>query len=99
MSEDHLFAYYVADDLAESPPDAATHRMLRQKIEEVLTDLPFCEREIIRLRYGLDGGCTYSLEVVGRIFKVSRQRVHQLESRAINKIKHSPKCKELEGFL
>ena len=73
--------------------------MLRDKIENLLKTLTYREREIIRLRYGLGDGYTYTLEEVGRIFKVTRERVRQIEAKAVRKLQHPVRSKQLEGFL
>jgi RNA polymerase primary sigma factor len=73
--------------------------MLRQRIEQVLKTLTYREREIIKLRYGIGDGYTYTLEEVGRIFKVTRERVRQVEAKAIRKLQHPVRARKLEGFL
>ena len=69
------------------------------KAEGLLKTLTYREREIIRLRYGLGDGYTYTLEEVGRIFKVTRERVRQVEAKAIRKLQHPVRARKLEGFL
>ena len=78
---------------------AATQEMLKDKIEQVLKTLTYREREIIKLRYGLGDGYTYTLEEVGRIFKVTRERVRQIEAKAVRKLQHPVRSRQLEGFL
>jgi len=73
--------------------------MLKDKIEQILNTLTYREREIIRLRYGLDDGYTYTLEEVGRIFKVTRERVRQIEAKAVKKLQHPIRARKLVGFL
>ena len=73
--------------------------MLKDKIDHVLKTLTYREREIIKLRYGLGDGYTYTLEEVGRIFKVTRERVRQVEAKAIRKLQHPVRARKLEGFL
>ncbi|MBN2584419.1 MAG: sigma-70 family RNA polymerase sigma factor, partial [Planctomycetes bacterium] len=65
----------------------------------VLKTLTYREREIIKLRYGIGDGYTYTLEEVGRIFKVTRERVRQIEAKAIRKLQHPVRARKLEGFL
>ncbi len=79
--------------------EAATQEMLKDKIEQVLKTLTYREREIIKLRYGLGDGYTYTLEEVGRIFKVTRERVRQIEAKAVRKLQHPVRSRQLEGFL
>ena len=98
-SEDSYFGDFIEDRSAESPVVSATHRMLRDKIEEVLQTLNYREREIIKLRYGIGDGYTYTLEEVGRIFKVTRERVRQIEAKAVMKLQHPIRARKLEGFL
>jgi RNA polymerase primary sigma factor len=98
-SEDSYFGDFIEDDTAESPVSAATQEMLKDKIEQVLKTLTYREREIIKLRYGLGDGYTYTLEEVGRIFKVTRERVRQIEAKAVRKLQHPVRSRQLEGFL
>ncbi|MFO0841078.1 MAG: RNA polymerase sigma factor RpoD [Gemmataceae bacterium] len=98
-SEDSFFGEFIEDDTAESPVQAATQEMLKDKIDQVLKTLTYREREIIKLRYGLGDGYTYTLEEVGRIFKVTRERVRQIEAKAVRKLQHPVRSRQLEGFL
>ncbi|MSQ95226.1 MAG: RNA polymerase sigma factor RpoD [Gemmataceae bacterium] len=98
-SEDSYFGDFIEDEAAESPVNAATQEMLKDKIEHVLKTLTYREREIIKLRYGLGDGYTYTLEEVGRIFKVTRERVRQIEAKAVRKLQHPVRSRQLEGFL
>ena len=98
-SEDSYFGDFIEDESAESPINAATQEMLKDKIDSVLKTLTYREREIIKLRYGLGDGYTYTLEEVGRIFKVTRERVRQIEAKAVRKLQHPVRSRQLEGFL
>ncbi|MGE0609351.1 MAG: sigma-70 family RNA polymerase sigma factor [Pirellulales bacterium] len=98
-SEDSSFGEFIEDHGSESPIHTASHGMLREKIENLLKTLTYREREIIRLRYGLGDGYTYTLEEVGRIFRVTRERVRQIEAKAVRKLQHPVRSKQLEGFL
>jgi RNA polymerase primary sigma factor len=98
-SEDSCFGEFIEDDGLPRPDKAATNEMLREKIEALLKTLTYREREIIRLRYGLGDGYTYTLEEVGRIFKVTRERVRQIEAKAVRKLQHPVRSQQLEGFL
>jgi RNA polymerase primary sigma factor len=98
-SEDSYFGDFIEDNSVESPVNAATNEMLKDKIEGVLKTLTYREREIIKLRYGLGDGYTYTLEEVGRIFKVTRERVRQIEAKAVRKLQHPVRSRQLEGFL
>ena len=98
-SEDSCFGEFIEDDGIPRPEKAASNEMLRDKIEGLLKTLTYREREIIRLRYGLGDGYTYTLEEVGRIFKVTRERVRQIEAKAVRKLQHPVRSGQLEGFL
>jgi RNA polymerase primary sigma factor len=98
-SEDSFFGEFIEDDATDSPVDSATQEMLKDKIDNVLKTLTYREREIIKLRYGLGDGYTYTLEEVGRIFKVTRERVRQIEAKAVRKLQHPVRAKQLKGFL
>ena len=73
--------------------------MLRDRIESLLKTLTYREREIIKLRYGLGDGQTYTLEEVGKMFNVTRERVRQIEAKAVRKLQHPVRARKLEGFL
>ena len=98
-SEDSYFGDFIEDESAENPVESAGAEMLKDRIEEVLKTLTYREREIIKLRYGIGDGYTYTLEEVGRIFKVTRERVRQVEAKAIRKLQHPVRARKLEGFL
>jgi len=98
-SEDSYFGDFIEDESASNPTDSATSDMLKQRIEQVLKTLTYREREIIKLRYGIGDGYTYTLEEVGRIFKVTRERVRQVEAKAIRKLQHPVRSRKLVGFL
>jgi len=98
-SEDSCFGEFIEDNGIPRPDKAASNELLREKIEGLLKTLTYREREIIRLRYGLGDGYTYTLEEVGRIFKVTRERVRQIEAKAVRKLQHPVRSRQLEGFL
>jgi RNA polymerase primary sigma factor len=98
-SEDSYFGDFIEDDEVDSPVASATQEMLKERIDMVLKTLSYREREIIKLRYGIGDGYTYTLEEVGRIFKVTRERVRQVEAKAIRKLQHPVRSRRLEGFL
>jgi len=98
-SEDSYFGDFIEDETAENPVTAATHEMLKEKISQVLDTLTYREREIIKLRYGIGDGYTYTLEEVGRRFRVTRERVRQIEAKAIRKLQHPIRSRKLEGFM
>jgi len=98
-SEDSYFGDFLEDDAIDSPVASATQEMLKERIDSVLKTLSYREREIIKLRYGIGDGYTYTLEEVGRIFKVTRERVRQVEAKAIRKLQHPVRARKLEGFM
>ena len=98
-SDDSAFGDFIEDDKAESPVSAAAQEMLKEKIESVLDTLTYREREIIKLRYGIGDGYTYTLEEVGKKFMVTRERVRQIEAKAVRKLQHPVRSRRLEGFL
>ncbi|MGE4633550.1 MAG: RNA polymerase sigma factor RpoD [Planctomycetota bacterium] len=98
-SDDGFFGDFIEDQSVESPIHIATHEMLKDRLKDVLKTLTYREREIIKLRYGLEDGYTYTLEEVGKIFKVTRERVRQIEAKAVKKLQHPIRSRHLEGFL
>ncbi|MBY0310674.1 MAG: sigma-70 family RNA polymerase sigma factor [Phycisphaerales bacterium] len=96
---DSSMGEFVEDTRQEAPSSTASQDMLKSRIELVLKSLTYREREIIKLRYGIGDGYTYTLEEVGRIFKVTRERVRQVEAKAIKKLQHPVRAKKLEGFI
>lgn len=98
-SDDAAFGEFIEDHNSDNPVRNATNEMLRGRIDSLLKTLTYREREIIRLRYGLGDGYTYTLEEVGRIFKVTRERVRQIEAKAVRKLQHPVRSQKLAGFL
>ncbi|QDU38279.1 RNA polymerase sigma factor SigA [Maioricimonas rarisocia] len=98
-SEDSSYGDFLEDSSEGTPADSAMHQMLRDKINHVLKSLTYREREIIKLRYGLGDGYSYTLEETGRIFKVTRERIRQIESKALRKLQHHTRSEHLRGFV
>ena len=98
-SEDSYFGDFIEDESAESPLQTAGQEMLKERIDDVLKTLTFREREIVKLRYGIGDGYTYTLEEVGRIFRVTRERVRQIEAKAVRKLRHPVRARQLASFL
>jgi len=98
-SEDSHFGDLLPDTSTKNPAIGATHGMLRNRINKVLKTLSYREREIIKLRYGLGDGYSYTLEEVGHIFKVTRERIRQIEAKAVRKLQQPSRSQELVGFL
>ena len=98
-SDDCYFGDFLEDKSAENPANISSNELLKEKIQEVLDTLTDREREIICLRYGIGDGYTYTLEEVGRRFNVTRERVRQIEAKAIKKLQHPIRSRKLEGFI
>ena len=98
-SEDSQFGDLLPDSAAKNPSIGATNGMLRSRINKVLKTLSYREREIIKLRYGLGDGYSYTLEEVGHIFKVTRERIRQIEAKAVRKLQQPGRSQDLVGFL
>lgn len=98
-SEDSSFGDFLEDSHEFDPAESAMQQMLRGKIDQVLRSLTYREREIIKLRYGLGDGYSYTLEETGRIFKVTRERIRQIESKALRKLQHATRAEHLKGFV
>jgi RNA polymerase primary sigma factor len=97
--DDCSFGEFIEDSASENPVRLATNGILRDKIEDLLKTLTYREREIVRLRYGLTDGYNYTLEEVGRIFKVTRERVRQIEAKAVRKLQNPVRAQQLESFV
>jgi len=98
-SDDCYFGDFLEDKSVENPANISSNELLKEKITEVLDTLTDREREIICLRYGIGDGYTYTLEEVGRRFNVTRERVRQIEAKAIKKLQHPIRSRKLEGFI
>ena len=98
-SEDSYFGDFIEDESAESPLQTAGQEMLKERIGDVLKTLTFREREIVKLRYGIGDGYTYTLEEVGQDFAVTRERIRQIEAKALRKLRHPSRSKALRAFL
>ena len=97
--ENSVFGDFLEDGSEHSPSESATRGILKEKINGVLKTLTYREREIIRLRYGLGDGYSYTLEETGRIFKVTRERIRQIEAKALLKLQHHARSNHLRGFV
>ncbi len=90
--EDSRLSDFLPDDLSDSPSDSATFQLLREKIDEALTSLTPRERDVLKMRFGLDDGYPHTLEEVGKHFEVTRERIRQIEAKALKKLRHPSKC-------
>ncbi len=98
-TDDSHFGDFIEDTTVDNPVNVASYEMLKDKIDNVLESLTFREREIIKLRYGIGDDYTYTLEEVGRKFNVTRERVRQIEAKALKKLQHPVRSRKLNGFL
>ncbi len=89
---------FISDDAAVAPPDAAALLMLKQQIVDVLTSLAPRERQVLELRFGLEDGRSRTLEEVGREFQVTRERIRQIEAKALRKLRHPSLSKKLWDY-
>lgn len=96
--EDSVLSDFIKDESTLSPDQSASNALLRDQIREVLSDLADRERKILAMRFGLDDGITHTLEEVGKVFAVTRERIRQIEAKAIEKIRNNEKIKKLEGY-
>ena len=97
--EDSHLGDFIPDDDAPAPADAASHTLLKETLDNVLDSLTEREREVLRLRFGLDDGRSRTLEEVGKEFKVTRERIRQIEAKALRKLRHPSRSKKLKDFL
>lgn len=97
--EDSHLGDFIPDDDAQAPSEAATFTMLKEQLVEVLDTLTQREQKVLRLRFGLDDGRARTLEEVGREFDVTRERIRQIEAKALRKLRHPSRSKKLKDFL
>ncbi len=97
--EEGSFGDFVEDPRQHAPMARLYHSALKKSLDDALGALTSREREIIRLRYGLEDGCTYTLEEIGRKFSVTRERIRQIEAKAVRKLRHPARCRRLSAFL
>lgn len=97
--EDSHLGDFIADDDIPAPQDVASQMLLKEELNEVLKTLSDREARVLRLRFGLDDGRTRTLEEVGREFRVTRERIRQIEAKALRKLRHPNRSKRLKDFL
>ncbi len=97
--EDSHLGDFIPDDDSPAPQDAASYAMLREQIREVLHTLTPREEQVLKLRYGLEDGRTHTLEEVGKKFNITRERIRQIEAKALRKLRHPSRSKRLKDFL
>lgn len=97
--DDSHLGDFIEDDDATSPADHAAYELLKEQLESVLDTLTDREENVLRLRFGLDDGRTRTLEEVGKVFGVTRERIRQIEAKALRKLRHPSRSKQLKDFL
>ncbi|MDR2524423.1 MAG: RNA polymerase sigma factor RpoD [Candidatus Nomurabacteria bacterium] len=97
--EDSALGNFVEDDNAVKPEDAAAQQLLKEQISEILHNLSDREQKILRMRFGLDGGRSHTLEEVGQEFDVTRERIRQIEAKAINKLRRHKDIQRLHEYI
>ena len=97
--EDSHLADFIPDEDASEPAEAASFTLLREQLTEVLSTLTPREEKVLRLRFGLEDGRTRTLEEVGKEFNVTRERIRQIEAKALRKLRHPSRSKKLRDFL
>ena len=90
---------FIPDDDAPAPADAASHTLLKEQLGNVLGTLTDREEKVLRLRFGLKDGRSRTLEEVGKEFDVTRERIRQIEAKALRKLRHPSRSKKLKDFL
>ncbi len=97
--DDSHLSDFIRDDNIATPADAATYTLLKEQLEDVLKDLTEREQQVLRMRFGLDDGHPLTLEQVGKHFDVTRERIRQIEAKALRKLKHPSRSKKLKDYL
>ena len=97
--DDSHLGDFIEDNEAISPADSAAYQMLKEQLESVLDTLTDREENVLRLRFGLEDGRTRTLEEVGKVFGVTRERIRQIEAKALRKLRHPSRSKQLRDFL
>jgi RNA polymerase primary sigma factor len=97
--EDSLLGDFIEDKDIDSPANTAAHRLLSEQIAGVLSTLPAREQKVIRMRFGLDDGYAHTLEEVGYVFKVTRERIRQIEAKALRRLRHPTRARKLKDYL
>lgn len=97
--EDSHLGDFLQDDNVPIPAEAATYTMLREQISEVMSALSDREQQVLKLRFGLEDGRPHTLEEVGRVFEVTRERIRQIEAKALRKLRHPSRSKKLKDYL
>jgi RNA polymerase primary sigma factor len=97
--EDSHLGDFIEDQNALAPPDAASRQLLKEQIDGVLSSLTPRERRVLQLRFGLEDGRARTLEEVGKEFNVTRERIRQIEAKALRKLRHPTRSRKLKDYL
>ncbi|MDO9063309.1 MAG: RNA polymerase sigma factor RpoD, partial [Microbacterium sp.] len=97
--EDSHLGDFIEDPTALAPQDAASHQLLKEQVMDVLSTLTPRERKVLELRFGLEDGRSRTLEEVGREFNVTRERIRQIEAKALRKLRHPTRSRKLKDYL
>jgi RNA polymerase primary sigma factor len=98
-SDDACFGDFIEDKSAENPSEMTGYSLLRERLQEVIATLSEREQRVLKLRFGVTDGCPRTLEEVGSMFAVTRERIRQIEAKALRKLRHPTRLQKLEGFL
>src|SRR5204863_1492704 len=98
-NEDTSFGDFIEDKATESPSEVTSFSLLRDKLTDVLSSLNERERKVLEMRFGLGDGYSRTLEEVGKQFRVTRERIRQIEAKALRKMRHPTRLRQLNGFL
>ena len=97
--EDTSFGDFIEDKAAENPSEMTSYSLLKEKLSDVLASLTERERKVLELRFGLADGYARTLEEVGKQYKVTRERIRQIEAKALRKMRHPTRIRHLQGFI
>ena len=97
--EDTSHGDYIEDEKIISPDNMTMNNMLREKLKEIIYCLPHREQRVLKMRFGLEDGYVHTLEEVGYLFQVTRERIRQIESKALKKLQNPNRKKEFEDFM
>ena len=97
--EDSALGDFIPDTNTQAPSDAASYQLLKEQVDDVLGSISQRERRVLQLRFGLEDGRSRTLEEVGREFGVTRERIRQIEAKALRKLRHPTRSKKLRDFL
>jgi RNA polymerase primary sigma factor len=97
--QDSLLGDFIPDTGAQTPSDAASYELLKEQVDDVLDSISQRERRVLKLRFGLEDGRSRTLEEVGREFGVTRERIRQIEAKALRKLRHPTRSKKLRDFI